>query len=140
MKTLKTLPLVLLMIGFVFCPALSSADDVPSAIKQQEMNGIRYVTGGIGLDERNALKGMEKEYNLKLVFAAVSGQYLSEIGIVIKNTNGNTLLNTTSDGPWFLADLPSGRYKVSAKYKDQQKTRLVEVGKGLQTVLFHWRP
>ena len=37
---------------------------------------ISFVTGGAGADERDQLQANEKDYNLKIVAAATSGDYL----------------------------------------------------------------
>ena len=38
---------------------------------------IAYITGGIGLTEREQLKALEKDFNLKLMFTLIEGNYIS---------------------------------------------------------------
>ncbi|MCF8082317.1 MAG: carboxypeptidase regulatory-like domain-containing protein [Deltaproteobacteria bacterium] len=131
--------LIFLIIGFLAYPNFSPADDGSTALKQKEMNGVRYVSGGVGIEERTALKGAMKEYNLKLVFASIEGSYLSNVRVVIRDPGGKMVIDVTADGPWLLLDLPSGTYEVCTTYHHERKTRTVKVDKGLQTALFHWR-
>ena len=58
---------------------------------------------------------------------------------VIKKTGGKKLLETLSDGPWLLVDLPPGQYEITASCNEQKKVQNIEIRKGLQTVMFHWK-
>lgn len=136
---MKLIPLIFLIVIFCLHLGLSSAHGGTPFFKVQEVNGIRYVSGGIGLDERNALKSVEKDYNLKLVFAALSGNYLSDIQVVVEDITGRKLIETTSNGPWLYTNLPQGRYKIVASFSDQKKVKMVDVEKSLNTILFHWK-
>ena len=42
-------------------------------------------------------------------------------------------MDITCPGPWLLADLPAGTYKVTATYKDRTKTVTVDVAAGKRT-------
>lgn len=111
-----------------------------SFIEKGAIDGVQYLSGGVGLEERAAIEGMAKDYNLKLVFALFSGECLSNLMVGIKDAHGKLLLHTESNGPWFLANIPAGQYKITVSYGDEKKVRSVEVGKGLRTVMFHWKP
>ena len=41
---------------------------------------VSYISGGIGTDEREELRAKEHDYNVKVVTAAESGDYLSGVG------------------------------------------------------------
>ena len=103
------------------------------------IGSVPYLTGGVGQDERVCLKPVEKDYNLKLVFAVKSGQYLASPMITVQDKNGKDVLHMRSDGPWFLAKLPAGEYKVIAS-RDGHQTEIehVKVGQGLNTAEFLW--
>ena len=101
-----------------------------------------YVTGGIGLDEREALlKEVKAEgYNLKVVTAATAGAYLANVSVRIEDRKGATVLEGAMDGPWFFAKLPSGQYTVSASDGQQTQKRTVQVSdKGMREVIFRWK-
>jgi hypothetical protein len=50
-------------------------------------HGIRYVSGGIGQGERDMLRQMAGEYNLKLIFAVKQGNYLSAPPTMNRSSN-----------------------------------------------------
>jgi hypothetical protein len=73
---------------------------------------ITYVSGGVDDASLDALKANLKKYDLKLVFALKSGAFMNNIKVAISDARGNAVLSTRSDGPWFLANLPAGKYRV----------------------------
>jgi hypothetical protein len=100
---------------------------------------VTYISGGVGTDSIDHLNSLAGNFNLKLVFALNSGSYLSAVGVVIADAAGNTLLNTTSDGPWLLAKLPTGNYQIVATVSGNAVKRQVAVGAAkLRTVDFRW--
>ena len=108
-------------------------------LEVEMINNVKVVSGGIGLDERQSLKVMENDFNLKMVFAVLRGRYLSNIPLIIQDSNGTELLSTDSKGPWFMANLHPGNYEITAIYKNQKKKRTVTVGDKLNIVMFHWK-
>ena len=74
------------------------------------------------------LSSLTKDFNLKLVFAMKSGDYVSDVKVTIADTAGKTLLNTTSEGPWFLTKLPVGNYQIVATFAGNAEKRTVAVG------------
>src|SRR5215470_4806692 len=91
-----------------------SALTYPAALRAESQKGIDYISGGFGAEERDALSARESEYNLSLLFAAADGDYLGGADIQIKNAKGDTVLQTTAEGPWLFARLPQGDYTVMA--------------------------
>jgi hypothetical protein len=83
-------------------------------LEVQTESGIDYVAGGIGKEQSEAMKVAGQDYDLMLIFATDGGKYLADIDLEIEDMNGNILLNTVSEGPLFLANLPVGRYKITA--------------------------
>ena len=105
----------------------------------QSAGGVTYVSGGVGEDSIDRLRSLSGDFNLKLVFAMKSGEYLSGVGVVIADSAGKTLLDTTSEGPWFLARLPAGNYQVVATSGGHAVKRQIAVGAAkLRTVDFRW--
>lgn len=105
----------------------------------QTSGGISYVSGGVGDDSIAKLNALAGQFNLKLVFALQSGNYVSDVKVVIADGRGKTLLDTTSAGPWFLVKLPAGNYQIVATFEDKTVKRSVTVGKAkLQTADFRW--
>jgi hypothetical protein len=136
MKSAKILTIFAILLGAAF---FSYAQDIP-LVEPRVENGIRYITGGVGIDEREAMReALPGDYNLKIVLAAKSGPYLSNIPVRIADAAGNVLLETDDNGPWIYVDLPSGKYTVSADYNGNEKRRVVSIDGGMDTVFFHWK-
>jgi hypothetical protein len=117
-----------------------AADSADSVIKVKSYGNIPYVSGGVGLEERDALAQMSRDYNLKLSFAVSSGNYLGDVNVVIKDVRGQVVLEAVSEGPWFFAKLPSGKYtiRVEVMGKAQQQSSQVPA-KGQAQVNFFWK-
>lgn len=105
----------------------------------QTTGGISHASGGIGDDSIARLNALAGQFNLKLVFALQSGNYVTDVRVVIADAKGKTLLDATSAGPWFLAKLSPGNYQIAATFEGKAVKRPVTVGKArLQTVDFRW--
>jgi hypothetical protein len=98
-----------------------------------------YVTSGVGADEIARLKAREKDFNLKLVFTLVEGNYVSDVAVTVKDKTGNPVLAVFSPGPVMLAKLPRGSYVVEATYESNTQTRKVDVRERLRTEYVRWR-
>lgn len=122
-------------------PLLSVAADSNEPVCQPVTeSGITYVSGGNGLEERQALNDVSGDYNLKLVFAEKqSGSYLADVKLSIMDMKGRKVLEAISDGPWFLAKLVPGRYKITAEIAGKTQVRQAKVGSGrLAQLYFYW--
>jgi len=101
--------------------------------------GITYLSGGVGLDERETLSHIGQDYDLKLGFAEKAGNYLSDVKVRIKDAGSNTILEAVSQGPWFFAKLPAGKYTILATMKGETRQQVVRVTTRGQTALyFYW--
>jgi hypothetical protein len=105
----------------------------------QTAGNVPYVSGGIGIDAINRLDTMTGQFNVKLVFAFRSGEYLSDVKVTIIDAAGKTIMDTMSDGPWFLTKLRPGQYQIVASFAGQSERRTIAVGAArLNTVDFRW--
>lgn len=129
--------LVVLLLGHGFFTASAQEAFFPFEVKSY--NGISYVTGGIGFDERKALAKIGKDYSLKLVFARTGGAYVAMVNVEIRNSKERTIFAAVSRGPWLYADLPSGSYTVIATSKGNplQKQAQIEA-EGQTEIRFYW--
>ena len=66
--------------------------------------------GGITIAERESAPAEGS----KLSFFVRAGNYLSNVTVVVRNQAGEELVNTVTDGPWLILDLPNGSYQVIA--------------------------
>jgi hypothetical protein len=98
-----------------------------------------YISGGTGADERAELLAKEKEYNLKIIGAAKSGDFLAGVKVMIESAKKERVLDTTMDGPILLAKLAPGTYIIRATSGSQTLTQTVTIaGQGLRQVNFRW--
>ena len=105
----------------------------------QTAGRVTYVSGGVGTASLDRLSSLARDFNLKLVFALKSGDYVSDVKVTIADAAGKQLLDTTSEGPWFLAKLPAGKYQIVATFAGNAEKRTVTVGaEKLRTVDFRW--
>ena len=100
---------------------------------------VPYLSGGVGADAREELLAKEKEYNLKIVVAERSGDYLAGVKVVIESARKEPVLDTTMEGPILLAKLAPGTYTIRAVHDGQTLTRTVTVpAQGLGRVDLRW--
>lgn len=108
----------------------------------KDYNNITYITGGFGLDESNAIKAAMPEYSA--VFTFVSSDkgrsvYVSKVQLVIRDNNDYTVFNAESDGPFLLAQIPSGKYMVHATYKNKTLSRSINITQNKSNrIIFDW--
>ncbi len=132
----KTL-LLMLMAGSLL--AFGSA--LAAAMPVQTAGDIRYVSGGIGSDEVAAIKEQAGNYSLVLEFAERAGKrerYIADVDVDISGARGAPVLSVRTDGPFLLVDLPAGSYKVSATYKGNTQSRVIQVGSGTTHAGWSW--
>ena len=116
-------------------PSVNASEDAVV----QTVGSVAYVSGGVGTESIDRLNALAADFNLKLVFALTSGEYVSGTRVVIADAIGRTLLEATAEGPWFLARLPNGNYQVVATLADKALNRQISVGPGkIRTVDFRW--
>jgi hypothetical protein len=128
--------LVIAAMSFGSVVSDARADDAPIV---HQAGGLSYVSGGVGDESLQRLREQLSAFNLKLVFAMTSGAFLSNARVTIADAKGKTLLEAISDGPWFLAKLPVGKYRVVASYAGKALERSVAVeATALSTVDFRW--
>ncbi|MPW18193.1 carboxypeptidase regulatory-like domain-containing protein [Paraburkholderia sp. CNPSo 3157] len=108
----------------------------------QHQGNVAYLSGGVGSDQSAALKDEMHKYPLVLEFAGKTHQgneYLADIPVHITDMHGATLLNATSHGPFMLASLPDGRYRITVSYEGNTQQRVVDVKPSTHVrTLFLW--
>jgi hypothetical protein len=143
MKRLSTtLVSIFSAVGIAFAVTAMSAST--GALPREQLQGsVSYLSGGIGLDESNAIKQAASQYSLELEFvrkATPKAEYLSDIKVTIKNHAGKAVLETMSNGPFLLAKLPVGQFTVTAERGGEAKQRMVNIkAQGHERVIFEWQ-
>lgn len=122
-------------------PTPSAARDRESGlISSKTGQGYAFMSGGVGIEERNLMQRKAGAYDLDLSFADKQGHYLSDVSVVIDNENGTQLVNSTATGPFFYIDLPTGKYDVKASFDNQtEEIKNLNISKDHSTKeLLHW--
>lgn len=97
-------------------------------LEKQTDNDVKYVCGGIGINEVASLKDAASNYDLMMTFAASTGEYLANVDVEIADARGKPVLSANCDGPIMLVDLPKdGRYRVRAEAEGRTLTRTAQV-------------
>lgn len=104
----------------------------------RSVGGVSYISGGIGDASQQELKAREPDFNLKLVFTLVEGNYLADVNVAITDAAGKVVLEAVAEGPFFLARLPAGQYAVAATYEGVAQSRKVRVNGRLRTEYLRW--
>ena len=117
----------------------SLAADSPMPSQAKMYQGIPYISGGAGVEERDQLQTQSREYNVKLTFAIKEGNYLSDIPVTIVDNQGRKVLEAVAEGPLFYTKLPPGTYKVIAQADGKTHEQTVQVNQQrLAQVQFSW--
>lgn len=100
-----------------------------SALEVKKDGAVSYVSGGAGDEEQRALEQAARDFNLKVTFASPTGAYGGGGRLQISDASGKTVLDADARGPLFYAQLPPGKYTVTALDAGGQK-KSVDVGAG----------
>jgi hypothetical protein len=122
-------------------PTPSAARDRESGmISSKTEQGYAFMSGGVGIEERNLMQRKAGAYDLDLSFADKQGHYLSDVSVVIDDENGTQLVNSTATGPFFYIELPTGNYDVKASFDNQtEEIKNLNISKDHSTKeLLHW--
>ena len=125
----------LMLVAVVLSAALPS---YASAQASADEAAVR--TGGVGLEEREALNAERDRYNLRLAFAEKDGSYLADIAVRLSTADGKDVYNGSSDGPWLFARLQPGKYRLEADYGGDKQVRILAVGahQAAPLIVLHW--
>ena len=128
------------LLAFACAVGAAGGAQAQSAMPQWKGEGaVRYVCGGIGSDESNAMRAAMKEHPLALLFARSDGAYMADVQVDIKGADGAPSLALRANGPVCLVDLPAGRYTVEAAMSGGNvKSQAVTVGGGSKTASFRF--
>ena len=129
----------LLFAGLAFSTAaMAQTPDAP--VEPRTENGLRYLCGGVGLDESEYMKSQARSHGLLMTFATTDGSYLAKVHIDIADSRGKPLMSVDCDAPMLLVDLPRGnRYRILAQTggASLSRTASVKSGRG-NRVVFVW--
>jgi len=126
---------IAMMIAMALYSSYVLADNLPEV---QHAGDIAYITGGIGDEERDALRAVKGDYNLHVLSATVNGAYTGNPHIVISDSHGQEVLSTDT-GPIFYAKLPAGHYIIKEVRHEQSKKQSIVIGTDKPAnITFRW--
>lgn len=116
---------------FADSDTLKEVTSTEGQLSPRRQGNIRYISGGLQPEEREALRAVTRDYNLRIDFAhKPSDRKFTGARIVLSNTAEKNLLDTIASGPLFLADLPLGRYRLTIEKDDSKSARTLNITKG----------
>lgn len=138
----RWLALVALLVGanLALVPFAQAQDTDGGGLPQELHQGdLTFVTGGVGLDESQALREAAPHWPLALRFTGSGSDYLADVHVHITDAQGAAVLQADSRGPYMLVKLHPGRYTVQASYEGHDQTRSVVLKHGSHEKLdFSW--
>ncbi|MES1943884.1 hypothetical protein PC39_07214 [Salinisphaera sp. PC39] len=101
-------------------------------VEKQAVGGFEYATGGVGETEQVIMESRYDDYSFKLVNvrSGPEAAYVAKVDVTITDDAGGKVLETTTTGPWLVADLPAGEYEVTASFDGATHTRDVTIPSG----------
>lgn len=102
------------LLVFAALPTIVAAIEDDMVIANANTHNIPLFSGGVGEDEMDYIKSIQHQYDIKFLFTANTGEYLSDMHVSITNKSGEMVVNTVTSGPVLLINLPSGTYNVQA--------------------------
>ena len=119
----------LIVVGGALASPCMAAGDLQTLVDAH----IRYVNGGVGTEDADAMRAQAPAYPLELVFTrhvAERDEFLADVNLLIEDGRGHIVVERAGQGPIFLAQLPDGQYKITAEYRGQTQTRRVVIASG----------
>ncbi|MFA7292211.1 MAG: carboxypeptidase-like regulatory domain-containing protein [Rhodocyclaceae bacterium] len=130
------LALVILAASVASAPLLAQTADRDPVIM---VGTVSYVSGGVGDESREHLQSIAASFNLKLLLAGTSGEFLANVQVQIFGKDGKPVVQAVSEGPIFMARLPPGSYRITATADGVVREQKVVLGNGQRNTLhFRW--
>lgn len=107
----------------------------------EEVRATMYLNGGIGTDEQQYMRKVAKDWPLRVIFSEnKDNEFVADVDVLITNTRGTPYLQLSNAGPMTYVMLPTGKYRITARFKGLSETREVTLNdKSGRDVYFHWK-
>ena len=109
-----------------------SAVRAATVLQEQSQGPVTFVSGGVGEDEAAAMRQAAADYPLTLEMATAAGgsrnAYIAHAKVDIQDATGRAVLETTTEGPLMLVNLPSGVYHVAVNWNGVEREKTVQIG------------
>lgn len=115
----------------------AAVEDSTALPQEQQAGNVGYVTGGIGRAQSAAFQRARSRYPLAIeIYERVSGynQHTADAQVKVLNEAGSAVLEAQTEGPFLLARVPPGTYRVEATLEGRtQSSKPVTVRGGGST-------
>ena len=103
--------------------------------------GIHFINGGIGEEQATDIRRIASNFLLQLQFTGgEEGGWLTDVSVLIIDSNGKTAFRKQTGGPLLYIDLPAGDYQIVGKYHEaKQSVRITLTGDVPQKVILNWK-
>lgn len=85
-------------------------------------------SSGVGIDNRE----VAPTTGTKLVLLTEQGQFLADVHVTVKDNEDRVVVDTVTEGPWLIMNLPHGTYNVLAKFEDRAQIARIVVDQDSQ--------
>lgn len=126
--------------GMVLLACATGVAGVAGAVQLgRTASGRPFATGGVSMDERQALHARRGDYDLWVVTAvSKSGAYLANVRLRVRDAQGRTEFDGPLDGPWLFIDLAPGRHELEAVHAGQTQRRTTTIRSGERRQVFFY--
>ncbi|MFM8548905.1 MAG: hypothetical protein ACKODB_15050 [Betaproteobacteria bacterium] len=95
----------------------------------RDQDAIGWACGGIGFEERQALRGFESRGNVALLFVTgARGALVADIALrVVSTADAARGLEIVADGPQCVLRLPAGEWRITARFGQTTLERRISV-------------
>lgn len=139
--TPAAITLLVSLLGATMLMTQAEATDVDAvtatpALNVQQWGNVQYLNGGVGDTERAAMRSLQSEFPLQIVFSGKAGEYGVANQVRVIGPSG-TVAAVDHAGPLVMFKLPPGRYTIEADFPGRTEKRAVSLN-GDGSHLLHW--
>jgi len=131
---MRALTFAACFIAAVVACATAKADDADTMPNDEpiDVNGVRLACTGVGDEAKEDPRWAE--FAMRIEFANRNAEYLADVYVSVWDAKGEKMFEEMRcDSPWFLADLPPGKYSISATVEGVTETAKFTAPKSGQT-------
>lgn len=109
--------------------------------KRSAKNGIQYMTGGIGEEDKFDMRPYAKKFTLNLLFSqGVAGEYITDTNVNIYNEQSELVFRIKGAKPMLYVNLPAGIYTILASNHGERLRHKITIEENKnQKVILNWK-
>ncbi len=136
MKSIK-LSVIFFLLAFSFIESAHAA----GAETRLAKNGIQYMTGGIGEEDKFDMRPHAKKFTLNLLFSHGSaGEYITDTNVNIYNEQSELVFRIKGAKPMLYVNLPAGTYTILASNNGEKLRHKLTIDANTnQKVILNWK-